>query len=202
MRLIVALSVAGMLLTGASATAGPSAPHEPDIVVGTCSVCHGHDGISPTAKFPNLAAQTEPYLETQLQNFRNHQRGDYYAKAYMWTMAGTLSDKTIKQIAEYFSALQPAKGATNEDAGRVAAGKTIFEQGITSENVPACGVCHGATATGTTMAPRLAGQHSEYLVVQLQAFRDNTRDNAIMHANVAQMTDQQMREIAAYLASL
>jgi cytochrome c553 len=50
--------------------------------------------------------------------------------------------------------------------------------------------------------PRIAGQHPEYLVAQLQAFRSKARDNAIMYANVEHMTDGQMREVAAYLASI
>lgn len=202
MRSIAALSVAALLILGASATAGTTSPPEPNIVTDTCSQCHGNNGISSTAWFPNLAAQTKTYLETQLKAFRDHTRADHYAKAYMWTMAGTLPEKMIKEIAEYYKAQQPPKPSSNEDPAQVAAGKTIFEKGIASENVPACGACHGANAEGNTMFPRLAGQHRDYLIAQLQAFRDMSRNNAIMSANVKQMTDQQMREVSAYLASL
>ena len=202
MRMIAALSVAGLFLMGASATAGASASHAPNMAADTCSVCHGDHGIAPTAWFPDLAGQTQSYLETQLKNFQDHSRGDHYAKVYMWPIAGPLSDKQVTAIAAYYAALQPAKGAAGEDPSQVVAGKAIFADGITSENVPACGMCHGPAAAGTTMAPRLAGQHREYLVAQLQAFRSNARDNPIMHANVKDMTDAQIQDISAYLAAL
>lgn len=202
MKLIAALSMAGLLLMGASATAGTTAPHEPNLVSDTCSVCHGNHGISPNAAFPDLAAQTTDYLETQLKNFKDTSRADHDAKAFMWNIAGPLSDKEMKEVAAYYSAQQPPKGATGEDPTQIAAGETIFKQGIDSENVPACSACHGPAAAGTALAPRLAGQHRQYLVAQLEAFRSNARDNAIMHGNVEHMTDKQMRSIAAYLASL
>jgi cytochrome c553 len=202
MKLIAALSVAGVFLMGASATAGTASPAEPDMVYATCSVCHGHDGISENMAFPDLAAQTKSYLVTQLENFQNHTRGDRLAKAYMWSAAGTLPKKTITKIADYYAAQTPPKGETGGDPAEIAAGKTIFEHGIESENVPACSACHGPAAKGTPIAPRLAGQHHLYLIAQLKAFRDNSRDNAIMHGNVEHMTDKQMRDIAAYLAAL
>lgn len=202
MRSIAAIGLAGLLLLGASATAGTSKPSEPNIVTDTCSQCHGNNGISSIPWFPSLAAQTKTYLETQLKDFRNHTRADHYAKAYMWNMAGTLPDKMIKEIAEYYKAQQPPKGSTTENPTEVAAGEAIFKNGVASENVPACGACHGANAEGNTMFPRLAGQHREYLVAQLKAFRDKARDNAIMYSNVQHMTDAQMHAVAAYLASL
>ncbi len=202
MRLIAALGVASVFLMGASATAGTTGPHEPTIVTDTCSVCHGDHGISPNAAFPDLAAQTKDYLKAQIQNFKDHSRGEHDAKAFMWSIAGPLSDKEVHAIATYYSAQTPPKGAAGEDRALVASGAAIFKQGVESENVPACGLCHGPDAAGTAMAPRLAGQHRLYLVAQLKAFRSNARNNAIMHGNVEHMTDEQMREVSAYLASL
>lgn len=202
MKSIAALSVASLLLTGASALAASAVPPEPDMVVDTCAQCHGDDGISPMAQFPNLAAQTKAYLAAEIKDFQDHTRADRDAKAYMWRMANSLHDDTVDKITEYFSALPPPKGSTSENPAQVAAGKTIYEQGIKAENVPACNLCHGPKAAGMATFPRLAGQHAEYIVAQLQAFRDKTRNNAIMNPNVAQMTDKQMHDVAAYLASL
>ncbi len=201
MKSIAALSVAG-LLTGVSAMAQTSVPPEPDIVTDTCSVCHGDEGISPRARFPNLAAQTKDYLDAQLKNFRNHMRADPDAVAYMWRQAGALTTSSMNEIVAYYSAVPPPKGSAGESAALVAAGKQIYEHGIQSEDVPACGACHGAAGAGMAAFPRIAGQHPEYLVAQLRAFRSKARDNAIMYANVQHMTDDQMREVAAYLASL
>jgi cytochrome c553 len=202
MKPMAALSLVGLLLTGASATAQTSVPLEPDMVADTCSVCHGNDGISPRAQFPDLAAQTKDYLDVQLKNFRDHMRADPEAQAYMWRIAGPLSDATINEVAAYYSALPPPKGSTAESAAQVAAGKDIYEHGITAESVPACGACHGPAGAGNAAFPRIAGQHPGYLMTELQAFRSKARKNAIMNANVEHMTDGQMRDIAAYLASL
>jgi cytochrome c553 len=201
MKSTTALSLAGLLLMGASATAQTSVPPEPDMVADTCSVCHGDTGLSPRARFPNLGGQTKDYIATELKNFRDHTRGDPDAVAYMWRMAGSLSDATIDQIAAYYAALPPPNGSA-ESAAQIAAGKEIYEHGVTSENVPACGACHGAAGVGNAAFPRLASQHGDYLVAQLQAFRGKTRKNAIMNANVEHMTDDEMRAVAAYLASL
>lgn len=202
MRWIAASSVAGLVLMVANATAGPAVPSEPPVVYGTCSVCHGHAGISSNASFPNLAGQTKTYLETELKDFQDHQRADHDAMAYMWSMAGNLSGKKIDTVAKYFSALAPAKGSSGGNPAEVAAGGKIFAQGITSENVPACESCHGAKAAGSDTFPRLAGQHREYLIPQLRAFRSGVRNDPTMHLVAQDLTDEQIRDVTAYLASL
>ena len=202
MRQIALLSAASVLLFTLSASAGTSVPPEPDLVASTCSQCHGDRGISTAPLFPNLAAQDKDYLVTQLKDFRDHKRSDAHAQAYMWGMANPLTDDVIENVATYFAALPPAPGNKDEDATEVAAGNKIFENGITSEAVPACTACHGDTAAGTSTIPRLAGQHREYLAAQILAFRSDQRQNAIMHGNVAKITDDQIREVAAYLSSL
>jgi cytochrome c553 len=179
-----------------------SVPPEPDIVAATCSVCHGDNGVSPNARFPNLAAQTKDYLEAQLKSFRDHTRADPDAVAYMWSQAGALSAASINEITAYYSALPPVRGSASESAALIATGKEIYEKGIQSASVPPCGACHGAAGEGMSVFPRLAGQHPVYLLAQLQAFRSKARDNAIMFPNVEHMTDEQMRALAAYLASL
>lgn len=202
MRQIAVLSAASVLLFTMPASAGTSVPPEPNLVVSTCSQCHGDRGVSTAPLFPNLAAQDKDYLIAQLKNFRDHKRSDPHAQAYMWGMAHPLTDKVIDKVATYFAALPPPPGNKDEDAAEVAAGKKIFDNGIKSEDVPACSACHGATAAGTSTIPRLAGQHREYLAAQILAFRSDQRNNPIMHGNVAKIKDKQIREVAAYLASL
>ena len=195
-------TVAGLALLGASATLGTAAPSEPTIVYGTCSVCHGHDGISPQTSFPDLAGQPQTYLETELKDFHDHTRADHDAQAYMWSMAGNLSTRAVDQIAQYFSSLEPPKAAAGENPAEIAAGEKIFQQGIPSENVPACKTCHGAKAVGNEAFPRLAGQHREYMVAQLKALRSKARNDPIMSPIVEHVSDEQIRDVTAYLASL
>ena len=64
--------------------------------------------MSPT--FPNLAAQTAPYIELQLHAFKDQTRADPDAQAYMWGMASQLSDTMISALAGYFAAQAAAPG--------------------------------------------------------------------------------------------
>src|SRR5579863_8590257 len=70
----------------------------------TCGTCHGVNGRSIAPTFPNLAAQTAPYIELQLHAFKDQSRADPDAQAYMWGMASQLSDATITGLAGYFAA--------------------------------------------------------------------------------------------------
>jgi cytochrome c553 len=64
-----------------------------------------------------------------------------------------------------------------------------------------CAQCHGADGnSGSPEYPKLAGQHPEYLVKQLQEFKAGKRKNAIMLGFATQLNDEDMRNIA-YWAS-
>jgi cytochrome c553 len=69
-----------------------------------------------------------------------------------------------------------------------------------------CTWCHGAGGQGYTVAPRLAGQRSEYLESQIKSFREHTRDNPFsrqyMWGAVASLAPQDARDLAAYFASV
>jgi cytochrome c553 len=65
-----------------------------------------------------------------------------------------------------------------------------------------CAACHGAAGnSGTPANPKLSQQHPAYLVKQLQEFKSGKRPNPIMQGFAAQLTDQDMKNIAAYLGS-
>lgn len=202
MKWIAAASVAGLALLGAGTAAGTDSSSQPPIVWGTCSVCHGLNGISPNRAFPNLAGQPDAYLKAELNDFRDRSRADHDAQAYMWSMAGNISSHRIDPIAQYFSSLKPPKGMTGGDPAEIAAGQKIYQQGIASENVPACQTCHADQAAGKDAFPRLAGQHREYLVAQLEAFRSKSRNDPIMSPLMEHVSDAQIRDLTAYLSSL
>lgn len=65
-----------------------------------------------------------------------------------------------------------------------------------------CGSCHGADGNSVIPAnPSLAGQSESYLVKQLKDFKSKARDNAIMSAQAANLTEQDMQDLAAFYAS-
>lgn len=64
-----------------------------------------------------------------------------------------------------------------------------------------CASCHGADGnSGVPANPKLAQQHPEYLVKQLQEFKAGKRPSSVMQAFAAQLSDQDMKNIAAFLA--
>lgn len=82
-----------------------------------------------------------------------------------------------------------------------AKGETLYTQGAPDRNVPACLSCHGANGnSGAAVNPKLAAQHPEYSDKQLADFKAKVRNNPIMTPIASQLTDQEMRDVGAYLA--
>ena len=65
-----------------------------------------------------------------------------------------------------------------------------------------CAACHGADGNSAiAVNPTLAQQHPEYLVKQLQEFKSGKRNNAVMKGFAAMLTDEDMKNIAYWVAS-
>jgi len=80
-----------------------------------------------------------------------------------------------------------------------AAGDPAKAQGIVNQ---VCAACHGIDGNSLLPAnPSLAGQHPEYLFKQLTEFKSGTRVNAVMTGMVANLTAEDMRNLAAYYSA-
>jgi cytochrome c553 len=65
-----------------------------------------------------------------------------------------------------------------------------------------CAACHGADGnSGTPVNPKLAQQHPEYLVKQLQEFKSGKRNNAVMKGFAGALSDEDMRNISYWAAA-
>jgi cytochrome c553 len=69
-----------------------------------------------------------------------------------------------------------------------------------------CASCHGTAGRSTSSTfPRLAGQQKDYLVTQLQAFRDKTRADphaqTYMWGMAARLSDPTIEGVAAYYSA-
>jgi cytochrome c553 len=83
----------------------------------------------------------------------------------------------------------------------VAAGEALYSNGDASRGVTACITCHGPkgqSAVGTW--PKLSAQHAAYLAKQLKSFQEGTRPNPVMMGMSSALTEQDMQNVAAYLA--
>lgn len=92
------------------------------------------------------------------------------------------------------SALIPFSPANAE--GDVAAGE---------QKAHTCLGCHGVqhyvNTYPTYHVPLISGQHEAYLIAALQAYRAKTRSHPTMQANAALLSDQDIADIAAWLAT-
>ena len=191
----------------AAALAKVEAPKmtKPDLAKGeagftaVCAACHGADGNSGTPENPKLAAQHPQYLIKQLQEFKSGKRNN----AVMKGMASTLSDDDMRNIAYWVTSKQ-AKPGFAKDKELVAMGERIYRGGIADRHVAACAGCHSPNGAGIpAQYPRLSGQHADYSVAQLTAFRDGVRLNSLPMAQVAaKLNDREIKAVADYVAGL
>ncbi|MEM7177782.1 MAG: cytochrome c [Pseudomonadota bacterium] len=99
---------AGLTLFALAALAAPLPPAQAaDPAAGRkkamqCQTCHGLDGIAQIPIAPNLAGESQIYLETQLKAFRNGKR----EHEMMTVVAKDLSDADISDLAAWYASIQ------------------------------------------------------------------------------------------------
>jgi len=184
-------------------TANPNVSGE-TLAQQVCSNCHGATGNSKSPNFPNLAGQQEAYLVAQLQGFKGHSRADPAGYEYMWGLSRNLSDQQIRELATHYATLAPERQPLERSAERIAAGKSIFTDGIPDKSVPPCASCHGTEGKGNAAFPRIAGQHSDYLAKQLAIFqRTNQRPaGQVMKGVTHELSARNIEDVTAYLQAL
>ena len=87
----------------------------------------------------------------------------------------------------------------------VLATRTVLSDDIVAGEQKAenCIGCHGVKGQSSNQQwPNLAGQQKAYLVMQLKAFKSGSRNNSVMQAMVASLSDADFSDLAAYFASL
>jgi cytochrome c553 len=163
-----------------------------------CITCHGPKGQSAAGTWPKLAAQHPAYVARQLKNYKEGVR----VNAIMMGMAAALTEQDMNNIAAYLAQQKPSQGvAENKDT--IELGKSIYNGGIVTKNVPACAGCHSPNGAGIpAQYPRQAGQWAEYSNTQLMLFREGTRKNNQMNMIAVKLSDQEMKAVADYMAGL
>jgi cytochrome c553 len=124
----------------------------------------------------------------------------------MEPIAAGLPEAARHAAADYYAALPPGpRGAFDEAAA--SRGRRIATRGVSERSVPSCAHCHAPLGAQVNPAyPVLAGQYQPYLVQQLTLLRVRHRGGSeyvhLMHAFVDRLTRDDIRDVAAYFASL
>jgi len=160
-----------------------------------CTMCHGASGLS-AANSPNLSGQYADVIYKQLIDYRRGARVDVVV---MTSLAKTLSDQQVTELAHYYAYLPKPGGRVNlNDA------PALVRVGDPIRNIAPCASCHGSSDR-TANAPRIDGEPRSYLERQLIAFRSDARHNDVNGSmrNVAhQMTSTEIAQVSRYYAAL
>lgn len=176
------------------------------IATQVCAGCHSADGNSVIPTNPSLAGQHAEYITKQLENFKSQDgKPAERPSAIMGAMAAPLSAEDMKNLGAYY-AQQTAKPGAAKDKSLAEQGEKLYRGGNLETSVPACSSCHSPNGVGIPPSyPRIAGQHSEYVLAQLRAFRteERTRDpNNVMHMIASRMSEREMRAVSEFISGL
>ncbi len=169
----------------------------------TCVACHGAEGNSVNALWPNIAGQNAAYIQAQLKAFKDGSRSD----PLMSSQAMMLSDQDMADLAVYFEGLPGAAQAV-ADASLVTRGEALYRGGNTQTGAAACMACHGPSGRGNPAAlyPALQGQHAAYTAKQLNAYADGIRETdgkqRIMRDIAARLSKEDVEAVASYVQGL
>ena len=167
-----------------------------------CMACHGPDGNSIAAAFPNIAGQNAQYLLKQMQDIKSNAR----SAPLMTGMLTAFNDQQLEDIAAYYSQQKTNRG--NADPALVELGESIYRSGIKRKKIAACSSCHSPTGSGNGPAgfPALSGQWPGYTEAQLKAFRAGERtndgDSRMMQITTLDLSDPEIAAVSSYLYGL
>ena len=174
----------------------------------TCAACHGADGNSVNAMWPNIAGQNANYIVAQLKAFQPGANGKALrSDPLMTSMAMPLSEQDMRDLAVYFESL-PAAASSVQDPDTIARAEALYRGGDMKNEAAACLACHGPTGRGNPAAtyPALRGQHAAYTAKQLQDYASGARTSdgktRIMRDIAARLSKEDITAIASYVQGL
>jgi cytochrome c553 len=171
-----------------------------------CIGCHGIKGYQASFpevyRVPMISGQTAKYITASLNAYKKGERKHPTMRA----ISDSLSDQDIADLAAYYEA---HAGSVKAESEAIKAPSERVAALIARDKDNACTTCHGVNFNtpkdGTV--PKLAGQHADYLLVALKAYKvENNpqvgRANGVMSGNSKKFNNAELKELANYISSL
>lgn len=149
-----------------------------------CAGCHGETGVSSIPGTPSLAGQDAQYLAAATQAYRDGGRSDETMKAPV----AALDAQAVKDLAAFFASQTPQA-------------PTVRKPLTVADWAARCDRCHGVNGNSIEpQIPALAAQRADWLELTLEAYRKGERKSSAMAAMSAQLTEQDVKALAAHYA--
>lgn len=120
-----------------------------------------------------------------------------FANLLLAALVGVVTGVSVPSFAADEHAAPAVAAPAKPDPAK---GDTVFN--ATPANSQSCASCHNADGNSAIAAnPKLAQQHPEYILKQLQDFKSGARKSAIMKPLASALSDEDMRNIAWFVGS-
>ena len=170
-----------------------------------CAGCHGNNGVSWSGQWPSLAGQPAEYTYKMLVDYAQGDRAQTKRAYMMHTLASELSRQDMLDLAVFYANfdLPPASEENLEYSENAV---SLVRKGDGKRLIAPCASCHGNLGQGQKFdIPALAGQRVDYFIKTMQDYADSSRRNDVyarMRVIAAALTDEEIRELAHYYATL
>lgn len=153
-----------------------------------------------TQVFASIKNALKINVKNQVNNSVKYANIAIFLAASLFVTQGFAETKpatTTKPAAAQSAETAKPANATIAEKPVAVAGKQTGEQ--IAKNV--CAACHAVDGNSAiSLNPKLAGQHPEYLSKQLENFKESSRANPVMTPIAANLTPEDMQNLAAYFA--
>ncbi len=196
------VACATILSTQAAEVQGDAKAGEKKIAM--CIGCHGIQGYQASFpeiyKVPKISGQGAKYIASALSAYKKGDR----KHPTMRGIGDNLSEQDMADLGAYYEAHGKTEGAMLPAKAADASAKVteLVKKG-------ACVSCHGENFSKPidSSYPKLAGQHADYLVVALKAYKTENnakvgRANAVMSGVAKQFSNAELKELASYISGL
>jgi len=216
------LAICLMMVSTAGMAHAAGDPKAGEAKAELCFDCHGVGGHSEDSTFPKLAGQFPDYIIKQIKDFKSGVRKD----DTMTDMAMMIeTDQDLEDIAAYFSSQSDMVGTVSDpplmiertvkkrgESAKVVQipmiehGKSVFLDSALTK----CYECHGIDARGgghgrMMGAPKLAGQHKDYLLKAMDDMYTRKRQADmfdLMWRGLDVLDEEERGAVAEFLSSL